>query len=397
MPMRQGQAAVSDLAGLAGLAPQVAAACVAVAGDIALVLGDDGLVHHVALGQALGEALGDALALRHCGVRVGRALADSVSRDTRNKIDLLLAEVGRSGLSRPREVNLRHRDLRGLDIPVSLAAVRLGAQGPVLAVGRDLRRLAELQQRVVAAQQALEQQHWQQRQADARYRLLFQVASDAVLVVDADTLAIVEANRAAALLLGQASERLVGRSLLAGLAGASRLPVAQLVAAVRDGGQPADTRARLGEVQAAQCVALVDLALTPLWAPQDPRVPRLLLVRGRRCAPAADTAANTAAGTAADSAVLPQPADAAPRTWSADVDLLAAQLGRVSLPELMQQANHLSERHLIRAALQRAQGDLDDAARWLGITTDSLRLRLQRHGLQALPDGQGPGPSARLN
>jgi PAS domain-containing protein/DNA-binding protein Fis len=78
------------------------------------------------------------------------------------------------------------------------------------------------------------------------------------------------------------------------------------------------------------------------------------------------------------------------------LDSLVAQLGRVSLPELVQEATHLAERRLIRAAMHRAPGDLAAAADWLGIAPDSLRLRLQRHGL---PLGQAAdgGPSTLLN
>jgi DNA-binding NtrC family response regulator len=65
---------------------------------------------------------------------------------------------------------------------------------------------------------------------------------------------------------------------------------------------------------------------------------------------------------------------------------LAAQLGRVSLPELMQEAADLAECHLIRNALQKSRGHVGSAADWLGITAESLALRMQRHGL----GGRGP-------
>jgi transcriptional regulator with GAF, ATPase, and Fis domain len=70
------------------------------------------------------------------------------------------------------------------------------------------------------------------------------------------------------------------------------------------------------------------------------------------------------------------------------IEGLAAQLGRVSLPELVQEATHLAERHLIRCALARARGHAATAADWLGITPESLALRLMRHGLAA--DGDTP-------
>ena len=60
----------------------------------------------------------------------------------------------------------------------------------------------------------------------------------------------------------------------------------------------------------------------------------------------------------------------------------------MSLPELVQEATHLAERHLVRSALERARGHAPTAADWLGITPESLSLRLIRHGLVA--DGDAP-------
>jgi PAS domain S-box-containing protein len=73
-------------------------------------------------------------------------------------------------------------------------------------------------------------------------------------------------------------------------------------------------------------------------------------------------------------------------TLSEAIENLDAQLGRVSLPELMQEATHLAERHLIRCALQRSGGNHATAGSWLGISPESLTLRLQRNGLQATGD-----------
>ena len=47
----------------------------------------------------------------------------------------------------------------------------------------------------------MERDHWKRHQADARYRQLFQVATDAMMVVDALTMTIFDANRAGARLL----------------------------------------------------------------------------------------------------------------------------------------------------------------------------------------------------
>ena len=200
-------AQAADLSALSGLAPQLAATLAAVAGDIALVLDANGVIRNVAMGR-------DAISPAADGW-VGRAWADTVTGDTRRKIQLLLEEVSDHGVTKRREVNIPGR--AGPDIPVAYAAIRLGEGGPVLAVGRDLRAIAAIQQRFVESQHDMEREYWKRRQADERYRQLFHVATDAVLVVDALTLTIVEANQAAAQLFGQASAELAGRPATLGL------------------------------------------------------------------------------------------------------------------------------------------------------------------------------------
>ena len=78
-----------------------------------------------------------------------------------------------------------------------------GGAGNLVAVGRDLRAMAALQQRLVDAQQSMERDYSRLRHVETRYRLLFQVTSEAVLIVDAASHKVVEANPAAGQLLGE--------------------------------------------------------------------------------------------------------------------------------------------------------------------------------------------------
>ena len=54
-----------------------------------------------------------------------------------------------------------------------------------MVAGRDLRPMAAMQQRLVDAQQSMEREYERVRHAESRYRLLFQVTLEAVLVLDA--------------------------------------------------------------------------------------------------------------------------------------------------------------------------------------------------------------------
>ncbi len=83
------------------------------------------------------------------------------------------------------------------------AAVQVNDEGKVVAFGRSMQPMAVLQQQLVNAQQSMEREYLRMRQAEARHRLLFQVASEAVLIVDAATFKVLEVNPAAAKLLGE--------------------------------------------------------------------------------------------------------------------------------------------------------------------------------------------------
>jgi hypothetical protein len=68
---------------------------------------------------------------------------------------------------------------------------------------------------------------------------------------------------------------------------------------------------------------------------------------------------------------------------AAAIDRLAAQVGLVSLPELLQETTDLAERHLLAGRAGPHQGDRLQAAQLLGIGIDNLWLRLRHHGSTA--------------
>ena len=97
---------------------------------------------------------------------------------------------------------LTQRFPSGLELPMEYTTVRLGGQAGLIAVGKNLQAVAELQSRLLAAQQAREQDYWKLREIETRSRLLFDASSEAVLMVRADTLRVMEANPAAIRALG---------------------------------------------------------------------------------------------------------------------------------------------------------------------------------------------------
>jgi transcriptional regulator with GAF, ATPase, and Fis domain len=68
-----------------------------------------------------------------------------------------------------------------------------------------------------------------------------------------------------------------------------------------------------------------------------------------------------------------------------ELDALRAQVGLVPLEALLQDAADVVERRIVRAALQRAAGQVDVAARLLRV--DPLALSLRLHHLDLLGNG----------
>lgn len=196
-----------------------------VASDVALVVSDTehGLIRDVSFGS-------DVLASDLAEQWVGKAWADTVTADSRSKVEALLRDSSGKGMPRWRIVN--HRSLNGPDLPVMYAAVQMQGEGHVVAFGRSMQPMATLQQQLVSTQQSMEREFLKLRQAEARHRLLFQVASEAVLIVDAITRKILEANPAAGRVLGEGSKRLVGRLFPDGFDDASTQALHGLLGAV---------------------------------------------------------------------------------------------------------------------------------------------------------------------
>ena len=245
--VNSGSVAPLDLSVLSKWAPELAQTFVSLSSDIALVMDGNGVIRNVV--QSGSDSLPGA-----ADDWVGRAWADTVTGETRSKVEQLLQEVGATGIARKREIN--HPSGVGTSVAVAYTAVRLGAQGPVLVVGRDLRSITAIQKRFLDAQQEMERGYWRARQAEARYRLLFQVATDAVMVVDAQSLQILEANHAASQLFELSLDQVVGRQATFGFESHSRGAVNELLSAARSSGQPAEIRACLaGKVTGTSVLA----------------------------------------------------------------------------------------------------------------------------------------------
>ncbi len=230
---------------------QAMASILTAASDIALVLDEAGVIRDIALGQSDHP-------LDESREWLGQGWAETVTPESRGKIEEMLKEAAAEGVSRRRQVN--HVSPSGIDIPVAYTAVRLGrGDGRLVAIGRDLRAVSALQQRLVEAQQSLQRDYWRMRHIETRYRLLFQASTEAVLMVDASTQKVVEANPSAAELFAQPAKKLVGRPFPFDFDRRSEAVIGELLATVRAHGQaePAPVRLAPAGRQLTLAVSLV--------------------------------------------------------------------------------------------------------------------------------------------
>lgn len=450
------------------LDPHTAAALLAVAGDIALVMDSAGVIRDVAL-----SAGGDSH-LEEASRWVGRSWSETVTSESRGKIDTLIKEAANQGVSKRRQVN--HLLAEVSELPVAYTALRLGPGGALVAVGRDMRNVSTLQQRLVEAQQAMERDYWRMRHVETRYRLLFQLASDGILVLDATNLKVLDANAAAGQIFGEATDKLLGRSFPFGVDAGSIRVVDDLLSSARSAGRAGETALTLqggrGYHASASCFrqessTLLLLRLSPIateggqtMGGQSPSRVLDLIERSPDGFVVTDLeggilAANRAfldiAEVATEEQVRDQPMSTyigrpgadfgvflsmlrkngavrlmatsafgalghqsevevsavwvpegeepcigfsirdigrrlaggpqGARDLTRAVEELTTLVGRVSLPDLVRDTVDLVERHFIEAALELTNDNRTSAAEVLGVSRQSLYVKLRRHKL----------------
>lgn len=213
------------------------------AGDVTLVLDDAGTVLDAAF---------DPRDYPGFSTIIGTNWIESVTEDSRHKVMEMLAAARRGEVQPWREVNHPTRDG---ELPVRYSVLSVNGGQYRIAFGRDLREAGRLQQRLLQVQQALERDYMRMRQLEARYRMLFERSSEAVMIIEAASLRIREANPAAHTMFGARAGSLPGKKLLGILDQDSRDAVQSLVgsALVSDNVSPVPLRLARGarEVQAS--------------------------------------------------------------------------------------------------------------------------------------------------
>jgi transcriptional regulator PpsR len=213
---------------LADLSTEANVALLSAAADLVLVVNGEGIVEEV-------SSKADVLPVKG-GVDgwIGKSWQDTVASESRPKVVKLL-NAGTDNRATWRQVNVLADD--GTYIPISFCAVPVGPKGRMIALGRDLRAQSEIQQQLVNAQQTMERDYLRLRHLESRYRILFDLTSEGVLVVDGKSQKIIEANPAAAEAFGDTVRRMVGKQMIDCIDNDSRSVIGKLLDTVRGGGK----------------------------------------------------------------------------------------------------------------------------------------------------------------
>ncbi len=204
------------------IGPDVLAGIISAAADISIVITDIGRILSV-LPNPDHRSFG---MITHWE---GRDIRDLLKPDSIPKIEARLEAFVAGGESGARPIELNHADGTDWEFPVRYTMHRMGEDGAILMLGRDLRPVAEMQQQLVRAQLALERDYELQRDYDTRFRVLMEASPEPFVFVALATGRIGELNRAAATLVGGTPAELAGSAIVQELEWEGRQDVESLL------------------------------------------------------------------------------------------------------------------------------------------------------------------------
>jgi transcriptional regulator PpsR len=185
------------------IAPEILGDIIADVADLALVISETGTILSVLVNPANDF-------FRRLEQWDGKDIRTALSPESVVKFNARLGEF-LLNKSETRPIELNHADGMGRwQFPIRYSLHRIGPDGAILMLGRDLRPVAEMQQQLVKAQMALERDYEAQREFDTRFRVLMESSREAVVFVSIQTGKITEGNSVAASILGRLREDLIG-------------------------------------------------------------------------------------------------------------------------------------------------------------------------------------------
>lgn len=204
--------------------------------DIALVISPAGTIEDLAYRDpALKPFISDKW--------IGKRWDATVTQECVDKIRGLLDESDQNQITRRRQVN--HPAPGLTDLPVDYAVVSMRGYAFKIALGNDLRKISEVQSRLVEAQLEMEHEYRNLRRAETRYRILFQLLTEPIVIVDGASQKIIDLNLAAAKTMSRPSIKANGESLSTLFSKPSRDTVSAAVSLAQREGTPRSVEATL--------------------------------------------------------------------------------------------------------------------------------------------------------
>ena len=131
---------------------------------------------------------------------IGKKWLDTVAIDSQPKVNALLRTSEDQDEQKWRQVN---QEIDGsASIPIQYSTIFFAKQNQLVAIGKDLSGISSLQQKLVESQQEIERDYANLHAIQNRYLQLFNSIDQAYLIVDSQTLKIIEVNKSAGFLVG---------------------------------------------------------------------------------------------------------------------------------------------------------------------------------------------------
>lgn len=132
---------------------------------------------------------------------LNKNIKDFLTFESIEKIENFLTSAWDKKSKATRPIELNHVDENNWEFPVEYTHTVIDEKS-VLISGRDLKNIAEIQQQLISAQLSLEKEYERYRGYDTRFRVMLESSSENILILDANTGQITDANTLATKLLG---------------------------------------------------------------------------------------------------------------------------------------------------------------------------------------------------
>ena len=216
--------------------------------DISFVLDDLGSIQSIySDNKNLAKQISDDL--------IGKKWAEVVEPDSRKKVQSLLDDASSDTISKFRQINMIGNE-RDIALPMMCASIKTSSNKKIIVIGRDITEVSRLQQNLVSAQKEISQNYLQISQLEERFRSIFEIGTESIVIVKADdAYPIVEMNRNAIKQLLLAKNNCIGKSLLSLFPPGELSKAASFLQGVQDTDEPSILITLLSNGEATQISA----------------------------------------------------------------------------------------------------------------------------------------------